>query len=172
LANHLPWGIFCAFATHWILSCDVGGAYRQKAATLAGSGLTLLVAYVFAGWMVQSVANYIFGTFLWVFPAALIGVAGNPAAQAGLVSSTVVVTSVLAAISDYPTRESVRLESDDLTRLIDALAKALDDLAASLKSGTEPRRLADLSEFSERLEKDLHASPQELQEAANLNASG
>jgi uncharacterized membrane protein YccC len=98
LANHLPWGILCAFATLWILSCDVGGAYRQKAAALAGSGLTVLVAYVFAGWMVQSVANYIIGTFVWVFAAALIGVAGNAAAQAGLVSSTVVVTSVVLVV--------------------------------------------------------------------------
>ncbi len=39
----------------------------------------------------------------------------------------------LAAISDYPTREPIQLESDDLTRLINALAKALDDLAASLE---------------------------------------
>jgi hypothetical protein len=31
---------------------------------LAGSGLTVLVAYVFAGWMVQSVANYIIGAFV------------------------------------------------------------------------------------------------------------
>src|ERR1700719_4988889 len=52
----------------------------------------------------------------------------------------------LAAISDYPTREPIQLESDDLTRLIEALAKALDDLAASLKKGTDPGRLADSSE--------------------------
>lgn len=94
LANHLPWGILCAFATLWILSCDVGGAYRQKAA----AGLTVLVAYVFAGWMVRSVANYIIGAFVWVFAAALIGVAGNAAAQAGLMSSTVVVTSVVLVV--------------------------------------------------------------------------
>ena len=35
LANHLVWGILCAFATLWILMCDVGGAYRQKAINLA-----------------------------------------------------------------------------------------------------------------------------------------
>ena len=98
LAGHLPWGILCAFATLWVLSCDVGGAYRQKAIALAGSGLTVLVAYVFSGWMVQSVANYIIGTFVWVFAAALIGVGGNAAAQAGLVSSTVVVTSVVLVV--------------------------------------------------------------------------
>ena len=59
----------------------------------------------------------------------------------------------LAAISDYPTREPIQLESDDLTRLIEALAKALDDLAASLEKGTDPERLADSSEILERLER-------------------
>jgi uncharacterized membrane protein YccC len=93
--DHLSWGILCSFATLWTLSCDVGGAYRQKAIGLAGSGLTMLAAYIFSGWMVQSVPNYVFGTFLWVFTGALAGVTGNAAAQAGLVSSTVVVTSIV-----------------------------------------------------------------------------
>jgi uncharacterized membrane protein YccC len=93
--DHLSWGILCSFATLWTLSCDVGGAYRQKAIGLAGSGLTMLVAYVFSGWMVQSVPNYVLGTFLWVFAGALAGVTGNAAAQAGLVSSTIVVTSIV-----------------------------------------------------------------------------
>jgi uncharacterized membrane protein YccC len=93
--DHLSWGILCSFATLWMLSCDVGGAYRQKAIGLAGSGLTMLVAYIFSGWMVQSVPNYVIGTFLWVFGGALAGVTGNAAAQAGLVSSTIVVTSVV-----------------------------------------------------------------------------
>ena len=74
LANHLVWGNLCAFGTFWVLSCDVGGAYRQK------------------------------------------------------------------AISDYPTREPIQLESDDLTGLVEALAKGLDDLAASLEKGTDPGR--------------------------------
>jgi uncharacterized membrane protein YccC len=99
LVNHLAWGILCAFATLWILSCDVGGAYRQKAVALAGAGVAVLAAYIFAWWMVQSTANYIIGTFLWVFFAALIGVGGNAAAQAGLVTSTVVVTSVVLFVS-------------------------------------------------------------------------
>jgi uncharacterized membrane protein YccC len=93
--DHLSWGILCSFATLWMLSCDVGGAYRLKARGLAGSGLTMLAAYTFSGWMVQSVPNYVIGTFLWVFCGALAGVAGNAAAQAGLVSSTIVVTSVV-----------------------------------------------------------------------------
>ncbi len=95
VANHLVWGILCAFATLWILMCDVGGAYRQKAVNLAGSGLSILCAFLVGGWMIQSPANYIIGTFLWVSSAALIGVAGNAAAQAGMVSSTIVVTSVV-----------------------------------------------------------------------------
>lgn len=58
----------------------------------------------------------------------------------------------LAAISDYPTREPIRFKPDELTRLIEALAKALDDLAASLEQGTGRGRLPDLSELSECLE--------------------
>jgi uncharacterized membrane protein YccC len=95
LANHLVWGILCSFATLWVLMCDVGGAYRQKAINLVTSGLVILVAYVFGGWMILSVPNYIIGMFLWVSGAALIGIAGNAAAQAGMVSSTIVVTSVV-----------------------------------------------------------------------------
>jgi uncharacterized membrane protein YccC len=94
-ANHLVWGILCSFATLWVLMCDVGGAYRQRAVNLVTSGLVILVAYIFGGWMILSVPNYIIGMFLWVSAAALIGIAGNAAAQAGMVSSTIVVTSVV-----------------------------------------------------------------------------
>ena len=59
------------------------------------SGLVILCAYIFGGWMILSVPNYIIGMFLWVSAAALIGIAGNAAAQAGMVSSTIVVTSVV-----------------------------------------------------------------------------
>jgi uncharacterized membrane protein YccC len=106
LANHLALGSLCAFATLWILSCDVGGAYRQKAINLAASGLAIMGAFIFGGWMIESVTNYIIGVFLWVSSAALIGVAGNAAAQAGLVSSTIVVTSVVLFV---PSEFSVRL---------------------------------------------------------------
>jgi uncharacterized membrane protein YccC len=95
LGNHLVWGILCSFATLWVLMCDVGGAYRQKAVNLVTSGLVILLAYVFGGWMILSVPNYLIGMFLWVSAAALIGIAGNAAAQAGMVSSTIVVTSVV-----------------------------------------------------------------------------
>src|SRR5260370_38549588 len=92
-ANHLVWGILCAFATLWILMCDVGGAYLQRACNLAGSALSILGAYLLGSWMIQSATNYIIGTFLWVSAAALIGVAGNAAAQAGLGRATMCVTS-------------------------------------------------------------------------------
>ena len=106
LANHLVWGNLCAFGTFWVLSCDVGGAYRQKAINLAASGLAIIGAFIFGGWLIESVTNYIIGVFLWVSSAALIGVAGNAAAQAGLVSSTIVVTSVVLFV---PSEFSVRL---------------------------------------------------------------
>jgi uncharacterized membrane protein YccC len=95
LLGHFVWGILCSFSTLWVLMCDVGGAYRQKAVTLLASCVTLLIAYIFGGWMILSVPNYIIGLFLWVFVSALIGVAGNGAAQAGTVSSTIVITSVV-----------------------------------------------------------------------------
>jgi uncharacterized membrane protein YccC len=105
LTGHLAWGILAGFAVLWILSCDLGGAYRQKAMTLAGSAVTIVVAYFFAIWMTWSATNYVVGTFIWVFLAALIGVAGSAAAQAGLVSSTIVITSVaLIAPGEYWTR--------------------------------------------------------------------
>jgi uncharacterized membrane protein YccC len=106
LANHLVWGIICSFATLWLLMCDVGGAYRQKAINLVSSGFVILSAYVFGGWMILAVPNYIIGMFLWVSAAALIGVAGNAAAQVGMVSSTIVVTSVVLFV---PSEFGVRL---------------------------------------------------------------
>jgi uncharacterized membrane protein YccC len=106
LANHLVWGIICSFATLWLLMCDVGGAYRQKAINLVSSGVVILCAYVFGGWMILSVPNYIIGMFIWVSAAALIGIAGAAAAQAGLVSSTIVVTSVVLFV---PSEFGIRL---------------------------------------------------------------
>ena len=69
----------------------------------------------------------------------------------------------LAAISDYPTREPIQLESDELTRLIEALAKGLDNLATSLEMGTDPGRLSDHSEFFEWPEKSLQEARHDLQ---------
>jgi hypothetical protein len=44
LSGHLGWGILTALGAFWTLLCDMGGAYRQKALTIAGSGLLLLLA--------------------------------------------------------------------------------------------------------------------------------
>jgi hypothetical protein len=71
----------------------------------------------------------------------------------------------LAAISDYPTREPIQLESDDLIRLVETLAKALSDLAAGLAMGIAPRRLSDLSELVEELGRTLQPGPNEMQNA-------
>ena len=62
---------------------------------------------------------------------------------------------VLAAISDYPTRKSVQLESDELAGFFEALAQAFDDLADSLVTGTTPRRLSDLPVLLEQMESNL-----------------
>jgi uncharacterized membrane protein YccC len=97
LAGHLSWGILVGLATFWTLSCDVGGAYRQKAIALSGSGLAILGAYAFGVCITTSVPLYVIGTFVWSLVAALVGVAGNAAAQGGLVTTTIVVVAVVLA---------------------------------------------------------------------------
>ena len=167
LANNLVWGILCAFAGLWILMCDVGGAYRQKAINLSASGITILGAFVFGGWMIQSVTNYIVGTFLWVSCAALIGVAGNAAAQVGLVSSTIVVTSVVLFVpSEFWIRLMLCLVGScwalalslalwpvrpfsPMFRALSASYAKLADLAGACWSGAAtPNRPADNLEFA------------------------
>jgi uncharacterized membrane protein YccC len=95
MTGHLGWGILTALATFWTLMCDMGGAYRQKAIAITGSGLVILLAYVYGVWITQSVPGYILGVFGWAFVMTLLGVAGNAAAQAGLVSTTIVVVAVV-----------------------------------------------------------------------------
>jgi hypothetical protein len=105
LSGHLSWGVLTAIATFWTLLCDMGGAYRQKALTIAGSSFALVLAYVFGAWVTQSVAGYIIGIFVWAFVMTLVGVAGNAASQAGLVSTTIVVVAVvLTAPNEFWTR--------------------------------------------------------------------
>jgi uncharacterized membrane protein YccC len=167
LANHLVWGILCSFATLWVLMCDVGGAYRQKAINLVTSGLVILIAYVFGGWMILSVPNYIIGMFLWVSAAALIGIAGNAAAQAGMVSSTIVVTSVVLFV---PSEFWIRLllcttgfgwalllslalwplaPYAPILQAVSASFMRLGDLSASFWSGAaEPTRSANNLDFA------------------------
>lgn len=105
LMNHLAWGILAGFAVLWIVSCDLGGAYRQKAINLTGSALVIVICYLFSIWMTWSHLNYVLGTFVWVFLAALLGVSGSAAAQVGLVTSTIVISSVmLIAPGEYLNR--------------------------------------------------------------------
>ncbi|MBV9298371.1 MAG: FUSC family protein [Verrucomicrobia bacterium] len=59
---------------------------------------------------------------------------------------------VLAAISDYQTRESAQPDSKQLAGFLQALAQALDDLANSLLDGVDPKRLSDLPILLEQLE--------------------
>jgi uncharacterized membrane protein YccC len=95
ITGHLSWGTLTALATFWTLLCDMGGAYRQKALAICGSGFLILLAYVFGVWITQSVPAYILGVFIWAFVMTLLGVAGNAAAQAGLVTTTIVVVAVV-----------------------------------------------------------------------------
>ena len=97
LAGHLSWGILAGLATFWTLSCDVGGAYRQKAIALSGSGLAILGAYAFGVCITTSVPLYVIGIFTWSLVAVLVGVAGNAAAQGGLITTTIVVVAVVLA---------------------------------------------------------------------------
>jgi uncharacterized membrane protein YccC len=102
ITGNLGWGVLTALATLWTLMCDTGGAYRQKAVTIAGSGLVILLAYVYGAWITQSVLGYVVGVFVWAFVLTLVGVAGNAAAQAGLVSTTIVVVApVLSVPSEF-----------------------------------------------------------------------
>jgi uncharacterized membrane protein YccC len=84
----------------------------------------------------------------------------------------------LAAISDYPTRRSVQLDADELIEFFQALARALDNLANSLVTRTEPRRLSDLSLLLEQIENtfpldssDAHKMPENSAEGANRAAA-
>ena len=74
----------------------------------------------------------------------------------------------LAAISDYPTRQPIQLESDGLHVLIETLAKALDNLATNLEMGTDSRPLSDHSRLFERLEKFLQEAQLEVQISATV----
>ncbi len=103
--NHLSLGVLGSFAVLWVLSCDLGGSYRQKANDLSAAGAVILLGYLFSGLMIGSLPRYVAGVFLWVFAGAAIGVAGSAAAQAGLVSSTIVITSVVLIVpSEFWTR--------------------------------------------------------------------
>jgi uncharacterized membrane protein YccC len=92
--HHISWGVLVALTTFWVLLCDTGGSYRDKAASMAISSLAIIAAFVVGAWACQSTITHIVGTFVWLSIAALLGVGGNAAAQAGLMSSTMFVVSV------------------------------------------------------------------------------
>jgi uncharacterized membrane protein YccC len=73
----------------------------------------------------------------------------------------------LAAISDYPARESIRLRSgyaaELLLRLVQTLADALEDLANSLEAGTGPGRSQGLSALTDELEELVRTASHEAQ---------
>src|SRR5262249_25218698 len=63
----------------------------------------------------------------------------------------------LAAISDYPTRETIRVDLPEVSTIVDALAEAFSDLASALEKREEPPRLKLVSEWRSRLEMAFQA---------------
>jgi uncharacterized membrane protein YccC len=92
--DHIAWGVFVALTTFWVLLCDTGGTYRDKAISMAVSSLAIVAAFVLGAWTSQSSITHILGIFAWLSVAGLLGVLGSTAAQAGLMSSTTYIVSV------------------------------------------------------------------------------
>ena len=92
--NHIAWGVFVALTTFWVLLCDTGGTYRNKAISMAVSSLAIIAAFVIGAWASQSSFLHIIGIFVWLSIAAFLGVLGSTAAQAGLMSSTMFIVSI------------------------------------------------------------------------------
>lgn len=91
---HNSWGVLVALTTFWVLLCDTGGAYRDKAVSMAVCSLAIVAAFVAGAWVCQSSTTHIVGIFVWLSIAAFLGVAGNTAAQGGLMSSTMFIVSI------------------------------------------------------------------------------
>jgi uncharacterized membrane protein YccC len=96
--NHISLGVFTALTTFWVLLCDTGGTYRDKAISLAISSLAIIAAFVVGAWVFQSSLTHIIGVFVWLSIAAFLGVVGGAAAQAGLMSSTMFLVSVALSV--------------------------------------------------------------------------
>jgi uncharacterized membrane protein YccC len=92
--DHIAWGVFVALITFWVLLCDTGGTYRDKATSMAVSSLAIIAAFVLGAWASQSSVTHILGIFVWLSVAAFLGVLGSTAAQAGLMSSTMYIVSI------------------------------------------------------------------------------
>jgi FUSC-like inner membrane protein yccS len=92
--DHIAWGVFVALTTSWVLLCDSGGTYRDKAMSMAVSSLAIVAAFVVGGLTSGSSVTHILGIFAWLSTAGFLGVLGSTAAQAGLMSSTMYIVSI------------------------------------------------------------------------------
>jgi uncharacterized membrane protein YccC len=92
--RHISLGVLVALTTFWVLLCDTGGSYRNKAISMAVASLAIIAAFIVGTWASQSNLTHLVGIFVWLSVAALVGITGNAAAQAGLMSSTMFVVSV------------------------------------------------------------------------------
>src|ERR1700730_12350270 len=92
--GHISWGVLVALTTFWVLLCDTGGSYRNKAVSMAVAALAIIAAFVVGAWACQSNLTHLLGIFVWLSVAALVGITGSAAAQAGLMSSTMFIVSV------------------------------------------------------------------------------
>jgi uncharacterized membrane protein YccC len=92
--GHISWGVLIALTTFWVLLCDTGGSYRSKTVFMAVSSLAIIAAFIVGAWASQSSVTHLVGIFVWLSTAALVGITGSAAAQAGLMSSTMFIVSV------------------------------------------------------------------------------
>jgi Fusaric acid resistance protein-like/FUSC-like inner membrane protein yccS len=91
---HRPiWGGLAALCTFWVLLCDVGGAYRQKALAQSLAVLGLLIAFPAGLFCAQMMPLEVVGTFVWFFAAGFLNVGGNAAAQASFFSAILFIVS-------------------------------------------------------------------------------
>jgi hypothetical protein len=103
---HRPtWGGLAAVCTFWVLLCDVGGAYRQKALAQSLAVVGLLTAFPAGLFCAQVPALEVVGTFLWLFGAGFLNVGGNAAAQASFFSG---ILFIVAAGYESPNEFWVR----------------------------------------------------------------
>jgi uncharacterized membrane protein YccC len=91
---------------------------------------------------------------------------GDVEASLAAVNDCRLILHALAAISDYRTRKSVQLDSAELANFLQALARALDDLANSLTTRTDPKRLADLSILLEQWQNSVRGASSDRRDAS------
>ena len=89
---------------------------------------------------------------------------GDVEAALGTVAYVRRILHSLAAISDYPTRETIKVESKEVFLSFESLADAFESLAASLEKGEEPPRLRIVSDWVSKLELIFPISRREKQQ--------